>query len=108
MLITDIDGFKLFLPANFNKVRPYLVLEGSIRYTVDLATFALGAVTKIENYLLGLSQMSVSISDRIEELEMQLKQARSELERKDDYVTQLAELEGKLSDIDKQLGLSDK
>lgn len=108
IFITDISGFKLLLPANFNKVRPYLVLEGSIRYTVDLATFALGAVTKIENYLIGLSQMSVSISDRIEELEMQLKQARSELERKDDYVTQLAELEGKLSDIDKQLGLSEK
>lgn len=106
--ITDISGFKLYLPANFNKVRPYLVLEGSIRYTVDLATFALGAVTKLENYMTGLDQMSVGISDRIEELEMQLSQARSELERKDDYITQIADLEDKLADIDKQLGLAEK
>ena len=106
--IADVNGFKLYLPANFNKVRPYLVLEGTIRYTVDIVTFASGAVTKIENYLHGLKNTAGSISDRIDELEMQLKQAKAELERKDDYIGQIAELEAKLAEIDKELGLSEK
>ena len=106
--IADVNGFKLYLPANFNKVRPYLVLEGTIRYTVDIVTFASGAVTKIENYLHGLKNTAGSISDRIDELEMQLKQAKAELERKDDYIGQIAELEAKLAEIDKELGLNEK
>jgi len=108
IFISEISGFKIYLPANFNKVRPYLVLEGINRYTVDIVTFASGAVTKIENYLNGLKGMSDAISDRIDELEMQLKQAKEELNRKDDYVTRIAELEGKLAEIDKELGLSEK
>lgn len=108
IFIAEISGFKLYLPANFNKVRPYLVLEGEIRYTVDIVTFAGGAVIKIENYLAGLKDMAKSISERIDELEMQLKQARSELNRKDDYVTRIAALESKLAELDKELGLTEK
>ena len=84
------------------------MLEGTIRYTVDIVTFASGAVTKIENYLHGLKNTAGSISDRIDELEMQLKQAKAELERKDDYIGQIAELEAKLAEIDKELGLNEK
>ena len=108
IFIAEIRGFKLYLPANFNKVRPYLVLEGEIRYTVDIVTFAGGAVIKIENYLTGLKDMAKSISQRIDELEMQLKQACSELNRKDDYVARIAALESKLAELDKELGLTEK
>ena len=52
--------------------------------------------------------MAKSISERIDELEMQLKQARSELNRKDDYVTRIAALESKLAELDKELGLTEK
>lgn len=108
IFIADMNSFKVYLPANFNKIRPYLVIEGANRYTVDIVTFSSGAVTKIENYLAKLKEMTKSIADRIDELEMQLVQARAELGRKDEYITQIAELEGKLSELDRELGLSER
>lgn len=108
IFIANMNSFKVYLPANFNKVRPYLVVEGANRYTVDIVTFSSGAVTKIENYLARLKDVSENIGLRIEELEMQLAQARAELDRKDDYVSQIAELEGKLAELDRVLGLSER
>lgn len=105
IFIADINTFKLYLPANFNKIRPYLVVSGNTRYTVDIATFSIGAVTKLENFMAGLKDYAKDISEKIDELNMQLNQARQELCVNDDYVVKIAELENALSEIDKQLGL---
>lgn len=103
--ITQVGIFKIILPANFNKVHPYLILEGYSRYTVDIATFGIGAVVKIENFLSSLSDSAKAVNETVIGMEMQLKQAQSAVFESEGYNEKLQELYKKLEEIDKQLGI---
>ena len=105
VFIINIDTFKIYIPANFNKIRPYLVVEGASRYTVDINTFGVGAVVKIENFLLSLEERAKVIYANLSGLEMQLKQAQTVGDETQFYNGKLQELLQKLKEIDKQLGI---
>ena len=93
------------MPANFNKIRPYLILQANARYVLDIATFSSDAVTKIENFLSTLDKQAKELTERIDELEMQFIQVKHELEKGDEYACKIAELTEKLNETDKTLGL---
>ena len=105
IFITEFAGFKLFLPANFNKIRPYLVLVGATRYTVDINTFGVGAVIKIENFITSLEDYAKQIYQNLTANEMQLRQAQATGDECEKYITQIDGLNEKLKEIDEQLGL---
>lgn len=105
IFIADFKNFKIVLPANFNKIRPYLILQANARYVLDIATFSSGAVTKIENFLSTLDKQAKELTERINELEMQFIQVKHELEKGDEYACKIAELTEKLNETDKTLGL---
>lgn len=105
IFIAKIKNFKLILPANFNKVRPYLVLEGKTRYTVEIATFSTGAVTRIENFIASLDKIAQGVYENVARLEMQQKQAAAEIEKVNVYRDKIKELTAKLFEIDAELGL---
>ncbi len=105
-LICEAGFFKLCVPAGFNRLRPYLVLYGNARYTVDIVTFGSGAVTKIENFLKKLRDYAKDLSLKLDELEMQKIQIEEELAIKDEYADIIDELSEKLADIDKRLGIA--
>lgn len=103
--ICDVNAFKLFVPSGFNRLRPYLVLKGNARYTVDIVTFGTGAYTKIENFIKKLRDQAKELAENVAELEMQLNQTETELAKKDEYADILADLTQRLSEIDKELGI---
>lgn len=103
--ICDVNAFKLYVPSGFNRLRPYLVLKGNARYTVDIVTFGAGAYTKIENFIKKLRELAKEMAVNLGELEMQLTQTENELAKKDEYADILAELNRKLAEIDKELGI---
>ncbi|MBQ7407769.1 MAG: DEAD/DEAH box helicase family protein [Clostridia bacterium] len=103
--ITEINGFSLYLPANFNKVRPYLILQRQMRYTVDIVTFAVGAVIKIENYIKSIKLTIAKRAEELEQLQIQLSQANSAVFCSESLKAQIEQLEQQLKNIDSQLGL---
>ncbi len=105
VIICETNGFLIILPASFSKVRPYLILQGEGRYTVDLATFGIGAVTKIENFFKSLSDQEKPLIEQIASLEMQYRDACMELKNKNDYKDVINELSQKLCEVDKQIGI---
>jgi hypothetical protein len=105
IFIAEIGSFKVYLPASFNRIHPYLVVEGRARYTVDINTFGIGAVIKIENYLASLTDKAKEISQNLTSLEMQLKQAESTIDESFKYTDILGGLYEKLKEIDKELGI---
>ena len=105
VFIFEAGSFKVYLPASFNRVRPYLVVEGRARYTVDINTFGIGAVIKIENYLSSLTDKAKEIFQNLSAIEMQLKQAESATDESYKFTEQLSSLYENLKVIDKDLGI---
>ena len=105
VFIAKCGGFSIYLPANFNKIRPYLVLVGFSRYTVDINTFGIGAITKIENFLSSLEDYAKEIYANLSALEMQLKQAQNAGDERQKLLETIEELNEKLKRIDEELGL---
>ena len=104
-IITEVNGFLVILPASFSRVRPYLILQGEARYTVDLTTFGMGAVIKIENFFKNLKQQEPVLQEQLLSCEMQYKEACLALKNKTDYSETVSELAKRLAEVDKQLGI---
>ena len=105
VFICKIGEFDLSLPASFNKIRPYLILQGSFRYTIDINTFGIGAVIKIENFMLSLAEVAKGVYANLSALEMQLKQAENTLDESGVLLEKIDQLKEKLSKIDEELGI---
>ena len=105
VFIVEIGSFKVYLPASFNRLHPYLVVEGRARYTIDINTFGVGAVIKIEHYLADLGEKAKELNQNLTALEMQLKQAESTVDESCKFTEQLSVLYEKLKEIDKDLGI---
>ena len=105
VFICKIMEFDLSLPASFNKIRPYLILQGSFRYTIDINTFGIGAVIKIENFMLSLAEVAKGVYANLSALEMQLKQAENTLDESGVLLEKIDQLKEKLSKIDEELGI---
>ena len=105
VFIVEIGSFKVYLPASFNRLHPYLVVEGRARYTIDINTFGVGAVIKIEHYLADLGEKAKELNQNLTALEMQLKQAESMVDESYKFTEQLSVLYEKLKEIDKDLGI---
>lgn len=104
--ICNIGSFRLYVPAGFNRLHPYLVIYGNARYTVDINTFGSGAAIKVEGFLKKLRDYSKELALNVDNLEMQKRQIEAELAQKDEYADIICELSDKLAEIDKQLGIN--
>ena len=104
-VITEIGDFLIILPASFSRARPYLIIQGEGRYTLDLVTFGMGAVTKLENFFKSLAENEKVVSQRLAGYEMQLREAEQELSNKASYLQKIKELTQKLKEVDEQMGI---
>ena len=105
IFICSVNSFNIYLPSNFNRIRPYLVIQGKGRYTVDLVTFGMGAVIKIENFLNSLDSKGKEVYQNLTSLEMQLKQANDSANMLLEFEGKIEAVKQKLAEIDKELGL---
>ena len=76
-----------------------------MRYTVDIVTFAVGAVIKIENYIKSIKLTIAKRAEELEQLQIQLSQANSAVFCSESLKAQIEQLEQQLKNIDSQLGL---
>lgn len=104
-MITQLGDFKVYLPANFNRIHPYLVVAGKMRYTVNIVTFSTGAVTKIENFLHNLPKIEENFLKERESFEIQLSETSFDDSACKQYEEKISVLQNELHEIDEKLGI---
>ncbi len=106
--LTDYDGFRIILPANMSKEKPFVWLEKSGRYYVELGDTEVGGLIRIDNFLQNLPAHLEKLKQTLSELIVKEKDVRSELLKKEDYVDRIEKFRNKLEKIDKKLGVDKK
>lgn len=106
--LTDYDGFRIILPANMSKEKPFVWLEKNGRYYVELGDTEVGGLIRIDNFLQNLQMYLEKLKQTRTELTVKEKDVKNELLKKEDYVDRIEEFSKKLEMIDKKLGVDKK
>ena len=102
------QGFSIILPINMTMEKPYVWLQGSGRYYVELADTELGVLVRIDNYLEKLGEHLQKMQSTLLDMYARQKAIKIELVRKEDYTDKIEEYTKKLEKIDKELGVNKK
>ena len=102
------QGFSIILPINMTMEKPYIWLQGSGRYYVELADTELGVLVRIDNYLEKLGEHLQKMQSTLLDMYARQKAIKIELVRKEDYTDKIEEYTKKLEKIDKELGVNKK
>lgn len=106
--LTDYDGFRIVLPANMSKEKPFIWLEKNGRYYVELGDTGVGNLIRIDNFLQNLGTHLEKLQQTYSELVTKEKDVKNELLKKEDYVDKIEECRKMLEKIDKKLGVDKK
>lgn len=101
-------GFKVILPANMTKEKPYLWLERETRYYVELGDAAVGTLIRIDNFLDSFPKYIENLREEETRLAERKEQIEAELSHEENYTEEIESLKKKLSEIDEKLGVNNK
>ncbi len=107
-VLMEYCGFKVILPANMRKEKPFIWLQMAGRYYVELGDTEVGGLIRIDNFLdnfdLHIDKLSSALLD-MRERDIHI---AKELERKEGYVEKIEELKAEIEKLDKKLGVDKK
>ena len=106
--IMTYQGFSIVLPINMTMEKPYIWLQGSGRYYVELADTELGVLVRIDNYLEKLCEHLEKMQENLKNMRIRQEDIQKELIRKEDYTDKIEFYTKKLEEIDKKLGVDKK
>ena len=101
-------GFKIILPANMTKEKPFVWLEREGKYYVELGDTEVGGLIRIDNYLNNLDKHIDELKKKLFDLSERKKGIQKELGNDENYADVIAELKEKLAEIDDKLGVNKK
>ena len=104
-VLMEYQGFRILLPANMKKEKPYVWLQQEGKYYVELGDSEVGDLIRIDNFLEGFEKHIERLNEGLKKLEVRKKSIESELAKKDGYVEHIENLRIKLETIDKELGV---
>lgn len=99
------QGFQIVLPANMTAEKPYVWLQKSGRYYVELGDTEIGGLIRIDNYLDNLGEHLVKLKEGLSNLCGRQNALKAEVTKKEDYVDRIEELKKRLEKLDKKLGV---
>ena len=82
-----------------------LTLNGAAKHKVELGSDALGNILRIENALTGMDRQLEKAYGRLEDLERQVKNAQTELEKPFPQEAELAEKSARLIELNAELDM---
>jgi N12 class adenine-specific DNA methylase len=103
--LMDYEGFRVLLPANMQKEKPYVWLEGQGRYYVELGDTELGGLIRIDNFLEHFPAHIEKLREGLLSLREREAQIRRELAGQEDYGERIEALSAKLRELDEKLGV---
>jgi hypothetical protein len=101
--LCEYRGFKVVLPDNMLKLKPYLLLENKGSYMVEMGFTEKGVLLRLDNFIDAMPKMMESLTQKIEEESGQLIKIEEELNKKESYSERIVQLKSKLDAIDKKL-----
>lgn len=104
----DYCGFKIVLPANMKKENPFVWLQRTGRYYVELGDTELGILTRIDNFLNGLDTHIDNLNKALINMSDKKKHIRAELDSRENYTDKIKELKEQIEIMDKKLGVNKK
>lgn len=104
--VMEYRGFSVILPAYMSADRPYIWLERSGKYYVELGESGFGALVRIDNFLEKLDEHYKKMNDELKNMRENLNAIGEELARGDDHADRIEHLKSKLQRIDKELGVN--
>ena len=102
----EYRGFSIILPAFMPKYKPYLWLERSGKYFVDLGESEMGALVRVDNFLDKLGEHYRTMSEELKTMRQSLTALEAELARGENHTDRIEALKERLQRIDKELGVN--
>lgn len=106
--VFEYCGFKIILPANMTKEKPFVWLERESKYYVELGDTEVGGLIRIDNYLNNFDKHIDELNKKLFDLSERKKGIQKELDNDENYADVIAELKEKLAEIDDKLGVNKK
>lgn len=106
--VFEYCGFKIILPANMTKEKPFVWLEREGKYYVELGDTEVGGLIRIDNYLNNFDKHIDELKKKLFDLSERKKGIQKELDNDENYADVIAELKEKLAEIDDKLGVNKK
>jgi hypothetical protein len=103
--ILRYQGFDVILPQNMIREKPYVWLQHSGRYYVELGDADIGNLIRIDNYLDKLDSHLEKMEDSLTELYVRQKAIKHEISKKDDLADKIEETKKELKRLDERLGV---
>lgn len=107
-LFCTYQGFDIILPANMTIEKPYVWLQKSGRYYVELGDTEIGGLIRIDNYLENLTEHLSKLEYGYTNLCDRQEAVKIELTKKENYTDKIDETKRRLEKIDKKLGVDKK
>lgn len=101
-------GFKVILPANMTKEKPFVWLEREGKYYVEIGDTEVGGLIRIDNYLNNFDKHIDELKKKLFDFSERKKGIQKELGNDENYADVIAELKEKLAEIDDKLGVNKK
>lgn len=106
--LTDYRGFRILLPANMTLEKPYVWLERSGRYYVELGDTEVGNLIRVDNFLDELTGHLDGLKRELRKLEEKESDIQAELAKDESYADEIEKYEKRLAKLDKTLGVAEK
>ncbi len=105
--VATYRGFDISVPSGMDPAKPYIRLRREGHYIVELGGSKSGYLVRIENFLENLDKPLKKYQDRCKELTARRKYYTAELRKTTDYDTKIDEVQRRLEQIDRDLGVDD-
>lgn len=99
------QGFQIVLPADMTAEKPYIWLQKSGRYYVELGDTETGGLIRIDNYLDNLEKQLEKLKEGLTNLCGRQDALKVEITKKEDYVDMIEKIKQRLEKLDKRLGV---
>ena len=104
--LLEYQGFKVILPANMLKEKPFIILKRTGRHHINLGDTEVGTIIRIDNYLDSLTEFIAGIEESADKLREKEKGITEELSKKESYADKIKTLKKQLKNIDEKLGVT--
>lgn len=104
----DYYGFKVILPKDMTKEKPFLMMQRNGNYKLDMSDSKTGNLIRIDNFVLNFEKTVNEFRNNIKKLKQRKEDLESEIVTKDNTYEQISELKKKLIEINERLGLKNE
>ena len=101
----DYRGFKVILPSFMPIDGPYVWLQRTGRYRVDMGNTEKGNLFRLDKCIDGLSQRIENYAERLEELKLRKKAIENQLNKPEDFEERIKECAKVIMELNKELKL---